>query len=241
MSPGTFSEPLPVPIPGDSFLMGCGRGRDEEKPPHRVWVDEFRMAVFPVRNRDYRPFLEAGGQPPPLRNDPNFDHLDQPVVAVSWFEAAKYCEWLSAVTGRDYRLPTEAEWERAARGGREGALYPWGDEAPHARPEYMKRWGGQVNSTLPVGGGVPNAWGVYELGENVHEWCSDWFDRQYYANSPARNQQGPDTGERRASRGGSWRHHIKFRRCAARSSIPPSFQYADYGFRVVCTGAAEPE
>jgi sulfatase modifying factor 1 len=222
--------------------MGCERGRDEEKPPHRVWVDEFQMAVFPVRNRDYLPFFETNGQgPPPLWNDSNFNHPDQPVVAVNWFEAVKYCEWLSGITGRAYRLPTEAEWERAARGGREGALYPWGDEPPHARPEYMKRWGGEVNGTLPVGGGVPNVWGVYELGENVHEWCSDWFDKEYYATSPARNPHGPASGERRASRGGSWRHHIKFSRCASRSSIPPSFKYADYGFRVVLTGAAEPE
>jgi sulfatase modifying factor 1 len=214
--------------------MGCEKGRDEEQPVHRVWVDGFLMAPFPVRNRDYQAFLEATGDaPPPFWNNADFSQPDQPVAGVSWFEAVQYCEWLSNVSGCRYRLPSEAEWERAARGGVEGALYPWGDEPPQPRTEYMRRWGGEVTATLPVGGSKPNLWGVYDLCENVHEWCADWFDRNYYAGSPERNPQGPASGERRASRGGSWRHHIKVSRCAARSSIPPQFQYADYGFRVV--------
>jgi len=86
---------------------------------------------------------------------------------------------------------------------------------------------------LPVGQGTPNPYGVCDLSENVHEWCADWFDRNYYAASPERNPRGPLVGERRASRGGSWRHMIKVSRCAARASIPPVFQYSDYGFRVV--------
>lgn len=114
-----------------------------------------------------------------------------------------------------------------------GALYTWGDEPPHAYAPYLDRWGGEVKGPLPVGG-APNEWGFYELGENVHEWCADWFQKDYYAGSPEKNPRGPATGERRASRGGSWRHHIKVSRCAARSSIPPHFQYADYGFRVAC-------
>jgi formylglycine-generating enzyme required for sulfatase activity len=150
---------------------------------------------------------------------------------VSWFEAAAYCEWLTRRTGRRYRLPSEAEWERAAKGGAD-RLYPWGDELPQDCAEYQRRWGGTVNAPLPVGGGSATAWGIFDLGENVHEWCADWFRKDYYAQSPARNPRGPETGERRASRGGSWRHHIKVSRCAARSSIPPAFQYADYGFRV---------
>jgi formylglycine-generating enzyme required for sulfatase activity len=152
---------------------------------------------------------------------------------VSWFEAVTYCEWLSKACGRRYRLPTEAEWERAARGGAEGALYVWGDDAPSAREAYSRRWGGNVDAPRPVGEELPNAYGVFDIGENVHEWCSDWFAKDYYAASPERNPAGPETGDRRASRGGSWRHQIKVSRCAARSSIPPAFQYADYGFRVV--------
>ena len=227
--------PLCAQVPGGYFLMGCDRGRDEEQPVHRVFVDEFLLSVFPVRNRDYRPFLEATAHPaPPLWNSPEFNQPDQPVAAVSWFEAVKYCEWLSAAAGKHYRLPTEAEWECAARAGIEGALYVWGDEPPDRHPAYARRWGGEVKATRTVGEGEANGWGIYELGENVHEWCADWFQKDYYAISPERNPAGPATGERRASRGGSWRHHVKVSRCAARSSIPPHFQYADYGFRVAC-------
>ena len=226
-----------LPVPAESFLMGCDTGRDEEQPVHRVWVDAFLLGIFPVRNRDYEPFLRATGHPaPPLWNHADFNHPDQPVAAASWFEAVKYCDWLGEISGKHYRLPTEAEWERAARAGREGELYTWGNEPPHEHAEYMRRWGGEVKATLPVGG-APNLWGFYELGENVHEWCADWFQKDYYAVSPEKNPRGPATGERRASRGGSWRHHVKASRCAARSSIPPQFQYADYGFRVACDPA----
>jgi len=226
-----------LPVPAGCFLMGCETGRDEEKPVHRVWVDAFLLGAFPVRNRDYEPFLRATGHAvPPLWSDSGFNHPDQAVAAVSWFEASEYCEWLSSETGSRYRLPTEAEWERAARAGREGELYVWGNESPQENAGYIARWGGDVKATLPVGG-APNAWGFYELGENVHEWCADWFQKDYYAISPENNPRGPATGERRASRGGSWRHHIKASRCAARSSIPPHFQYADYGFRVACDPA----
>ena len=226
-----------LPVPAGSFLMGCDTGRDEEQPVHRVWVDAFLLGVFPVRNRDYEPFLRVTGHPPPpFWNHADFHHPDQPVAAVSWFEAVKYCDWLRGISGKQYRLPTEAEWERAARAGREGELYTWGNEPPHEHAEYMRRWGGEVKATLPVGG-APNLWGFYELGENVHEWCADWFQKDYYAVSPEKNPRGPATGERRASRGGSWRHHVKASRCAARSSIPPQFQCADYGFRVACDPA----
>ena len=227
-------EPWCVRIPAGYFLMGCEKGQDEERPVHRIWVDAFEMAALQVRRRDYACFLEAAGRPPPPHwSDAEFAHPDQPVVAVSWFESVEYCEWLSASAGRRYRLPTEAEWERAARGGADGGLYPWGDDPPHARPQYLRRWGGEVRAPLPVAEDAPNPYGIYDIGENVHEWCADWFHRGYYAKSPKRNPRGPDGGERRASRGGSWRHQIKVSRCGARSSIPPEFQYADYGFRVV--------
>ena len=227
-------EPVCVVVPAGDFLMGCAQGRDEEKPVHRVWVDAFEMAVYQVRNRDFAVFMEATVHPPPPNwGQPDFDHPDFPVVSVSWVEAQKYCQWLSHAAGRSYRLPTEAEWERAARGGRENRLYPWGDEPPQARADYQRRWGGEVRGPLPVGQGEANPYGIFDLCENVHEWCADWYLADYYTHSPQRNPRGPDDGERRASRGGSWRHHIKVSRLAARSSIPPAFQYADYGFRVV--------
>ncbi len=214
--------------------MGCEQGREEERPAHRVSVRALEMAVFQVRNRDFAAFMQATRHPaPPNWNQSDFDNSEFPVVSVSWFEAQKYCQWLSDAAGRHYRLPTEAEWERAARGGEEGRLYSWGDDEPQARPDYRERWGGEVRGPLPVGRGEPNAFGIYDLCENVHEWCADWYQADYYARSPQQNPAGPASGERRASRGGSWRHHIKVSRVAARSSIPPAFQYADYGFRVV--------
>jgi formylglycine-generating enzyme required for sulfatase activity len=98
-------------------------------------------------------------------------------------------------------------------------------------PDYEKRW---KKGPEPVAQYAANAFGLYDICENVHEWCSDWYKAGYYAESPERNPTGPDRGDRRASRGGSWRHHIKAARCASRSSIPPEFHYADYGFRVAC-------
>jgi formylglycine-generating enzyme required for sulfatase activity len=223
-------EPALVRIPAGWFLMGCESGQDNEKPVHRVWVDEFFLAARQVTNAEYERFLRATGTAsPPFWNQPEFAHPQQPVVGVSWFEAVRYCEWLSGCTAKQYRLPSEAEWERAARGGKEGALYPWGDEPPQSLPGYAARW---QSGPEPVGGGEPNAFGLFNMCDNVHEWCSDWYDAAYYGASSERNPSGPERGERRASRGGSWRHHIKVSRCAARSSIPPEFQYADYGFRV---------
>jgi formylglycine-generating enzyme len=225
-------EPLRVPIAAGWFSMGSEMGQSVEGPVHRVWVDPFEMAATQVTVAEYSRFLEAlGSVPPPFWGDREFSHPEQPVVAVSWFDANAYCEWLSAMTGSSYRLPTEAEWERAARGGVEGMLFPWGNDPPESRPGYQDRW-----KTGPerVGQSLPNAYGLFEMCENVHEWCSDWFAADYYAVSPERNPQGPEEGTRKASRGGSWRHQIKMSRCSARSSIPPEFKYADYGFRVVC-------
>jgi formylglycine-generating enzyme required for sulfatase activity len=227
-----YLEPDLVAISGGAFLMGSETGQENERPVHPVWVDTFALASCQVTNAEYEFFLnDTGTRPPPFWTDPNFNQPQQPVVAVSWFDAARYCEWLSAVSAKGYRLPSEAEWERAARGGFEGRLFPWGDEPPSSREGYSLRW---QTGPEPVGRSLPNVFGLYEMCENVHEWSSDWFQADYYALSPERNPRGPATGIRKASRGGSWRHHIKIARCATRSSIPPEYQYADYGFRLAC-------
>lgn len=224
--------PEMVLIPEGAFLMGSETGPDNEKPVHQVWADSFMIGKFPVTNREHRVFVEETAIPEPLFwLDEMFSHLDQPVVGTSWYEAMAYCEWLSKHTGKHFRLPTEAEWERAARGRLGGKLYPWGDEHPSERP--FPGYDLQTGGPERVGQYEPNGFGLYDIAEGVHEWCGDFYDPHYYEYSPGRNPQGPSSGKRRVSRGGSWRHRIKFSRCAARSSLNPSYQYSDYGFRLV--------
>jgi len=228
--------PALVRVPEGWFLMGSNSGQDCERPVHRVWIDAFLFAATQVTNAQYACFLRAASAlPPPFWQDPNFNHPEQPVAGVCWFEAVRYCEWLSSQTARAFRLPSEAEWERAARGGLEQKQFPWGDEPPQSLPNYATRWHAGPE---PAARYAPNAFGLYDICDNVHEWCSDWYDPNYYAVSPERNPRGPERSpaepQRKASRGGSWRHHIKVARCSARSSIPPHFQYVDYGFRVAC-------
>ena len=225
-------EPLLVSVPAAWFLMGSDSGQDCERPVHRVWIDAFLVAATQVTNSEYEHFVRAAAwEPPPFWQDPSFNQPHQPVTGVSWFDADRYCQWLSSQTGRAYRLPTEAEWERAARGDFEQQEYPWGNEPPQSFPDYAARW---QNGPEPVARYAPNSFGLYNICDNVHEWCSDWYDANYYATSPERNPRGPAQGQRKSSRGGSWRHHVKVSRCSARSSIPPDFHYADYGFRVAC-------
>ena len=212
--------------------MGQDDGRDEERPVHRVCVSPFALGQTQVTNAQYDCFCQATTRfPTKFRRQDGFDKPDQPVVGVSWFDALAYCEWLSTMTESRFRLPTEAEWEWAARGGLERCLYPWGDHAVTERENYHSRW--RIGPE-PVATAAPNGYRLFDMCENVHEWCSDWYDRDYYAVSPPDDPKGQSEGTRRASRGGSWRHHIKISRCAARSSIPPAFEYADYGFRVAC-------
>jgi formylglycine-generating enzyme len=226
--------PEVVLIPAGSFLMGSDQGQENELPVHHVWIDAFAIGKFPVTNREYKIYVEGKAAPaPPFWTEPMFAHPEKPVVGVTWDDATAYCQWLSERLGQAFRLPTEAEWERAARGEREGALYPWGDEPPWERP--YPGFDGETGGPQRVGVGEPNGFGLYDMSEGVHEWCSDYFDYHYYRYAPENNPQGPASGQRRASRGGSWRHRIKFSRCATRSSLPPAFKYADYGFRIALT------
>jgi len=224
-----------ITIPEGWFWMGAAdnvgqrSGQDDERPRHRVWVDAFKLARFQVTNGEYAEFLAETQRPASKYwGRPEFGDPRQPVVAVNWHDAVAYCNWL----GADFRLPTEAEWERAARGGLERAEYPWGEDPPTSRPDYAKRW---RNSPEAIGTSPANGYGLDAMGENIHEWCLDSYDAGYYARSPEHNPCCQDDTGRRASRGGSWRHQIKIARCSARSSIPPEFQYADYGFRVAAT------
>jgi formylglycine-generating enzyme len=217
-------------VPAGAFLMGSDQGQDDERPVHEVYVDAFLMAIFPVTRAEYERFVEATAHPRPRDWDrPAFTAVDLPVVGVSWADAAAFCDWWTR-SGDAVRLPTEAEWERAARGDRVGEAYPWGDTIPSWIPD---RGRGPLEGPWPVTLGEPNRFGLFGIAANVHEWCADWHDRDYYCSSPARNPRGPLTGLRRASRGGSWRHAVTISRSAARSKLDPSFRYTDYGFRVV--------
>ncbi len=175
----------------------------------------FQLGRTAVTNAEYAPLVEAGRAPaPPWWRDPAYHAPDQPVVGVTWFEACDYAAWLSELTGGRWRLPTEAEWERGARGGLVGAATAWGDRLPDGEvPE------GPLAGPWRVGRGTPNGFGLFDMGTIVHEWCLDWHD--------------PELATRRVSCGGSWRHHVRWSPPSARSSLPPGFRYADYGFRVL--------
>jgi sulfatase modifying factor 1 len=206
--------------------MGSVEGQEDEAPVHVVSVDAFDMAVGPVTRSEYGRFIEATHHPAPREwLSPEFGPLDLPVVGVSWDDARAYCEWEGAS-----RLPTEAEWEWAARGGREGERYPSGETIPPWIPDGGR---GPLRAPWPVTLGEPNGYGLMGIAANVHEWCADWYASDYYAVSPSDNPRGPASGVRRASRGGSWRHAVTISRTAARSRLDPSFRYTDYGFRIV--------
>lgn len=234
---GTSDRRMPlaidlVEIPAGEFLMGCETGRADENPVHPVYVDAFAMGSTAVTNQQYRLFAEATGEAlPQVVSDACFNDPSQPVVAVTWFKAVAYCSWLSQETGHSFRLPTEAEWEWAIRDGREKALYAWGDDPPETLERYRTGW--QELGPHRVALSSPNRLGLYDLGDNVHEWCFDWYDPAYYHRAPRSNPVNLDATARRASRGGAWRHQVKVSRCAARSSLSPGFAYTDYGFRVV--------
>ena len=226
-----------VLIPTGWFWMGSDYNYHWERPRHHVWLDAFEIARKSVTRREYAAFLKDTSYPEPAGwNDPNFTAADQPVVGVSWFAAISYCEWLSKLRGETLRLPTEAEWEKSCRGGLEGAEYAWGDQPPTEIDYFKESWHGPK----PVGQWLPNGFGLFNIGDNVHEWCMDWYKEDYYPSSPERNPTGPDAGTRRVSRGGSWRHQIKASRAAHRSSLPPAYQYTDYGFRVCRVRNVEP-
>jgi formylglycine-generating enzyme required for sulfatase activity len=209
--------------------MGGERGRPDERPVHLVELAGYRLGQVPVTRAQYAPFLEAtGAESPPWWSHPDFCDPDQPVVGITWFEATRYAEWLTGLTGRRWRLPSEAEWERAARGGRDGAPTAWGESVPPGEiPE------GRLDGPWPVGRGRANGFALLDIGTIVHEWCLDWYRRDYYASAPLRDPRGPASGQRRSSRGGSWRHHVRWSSPSARSSLPPGFRYSDYGFRVL--------
>ncbi|MBZ5590202.1 MAG: SUMF1/EgtB/PvdO family nonheme iron enzyme [Acidobacteriia bacterium] len=221
-----------VKIPAGTFEMGCVTGdtecSDDEKPRHAVTMSTpFLMMIMPVTIAQYRRFAKATGRQ--MRSSPPFEQGDDhPIENVTWTDAVAYCGWAGG------RLPTEAEWEYAARGSREGLKYPWGDSISHDNANFKgtggrDRWG----YTSPVGSFEANGFGLFDMVGNVWEWCADLWGDKYYANSPATDPQGPSSGSSRVLRGGSWEFGPGSLRISVRGWIGPSGGVDSGGFRCV--------
>lgn len=233
-----------IPIPGGEFEMG-GEGDEDEKPRHKVWVADFRMAKYPVTNGQYADFVAATGHPPPphWRGSTPPPHLrTRPVVNVSWRDAQAYCSWLSQERGEAVRLPSEAEWEKAARGS-DGREFPWGNTFDRNRAN-MRDTG--IGDTSPVGifpDGV-SPYGCYDMAGNVWEWTrslwgKDWEKPSFkYPYNPEDGREDEAAGDdvTRVVRGGSWHNSVINVRCAVRHWYGPNDRYDYYGFRVSSPG-----
>jgi formylglycine-generating enzyme required for sulfatase activity len=219
-----------VLVPGGEFTMGSPAGDADEQPAHRVLVDSFFMDKYEVTVRQYGVFLqEAGGDRPSEWKTMNKTaNQNRPVMGVDWADAVRYCKWAGK------RLPTEAEWEKAAR-GTDGRLYPWGNDPPTSLHANFGKTGSNDHGSLaPVGtlehGKSP--YGIYDMAGNVWEWVSDWYDDAYYKNSPPQNPVGPSMGGFKVIRGGSWASGPRNLRSADRYWDPPSFRSLYFpGFR----------
>lgn len=229
------SSPM-VFIPGGEFAMGSDRGQDDEQPVHRVSVKAFYLDAQEVTVSRYAEFLASQKPDLPFKwnEATSGSHENKPVVGVNWYDARDYCRSVGK------RLPTEAEWELAAR-GTEGRMYPWGDTHPtkgHANAGRTK-WHG-YDTLTNVGqfelGKTPN--GVYDLAGNLWEWVADWYDATYYQFSPRENPSGPSAGPLRALRGGAWNNDAKSIRSANRAGYAPDARRNDVGFR--CAKDAPP-
>lgn len=208
-------------VQGGDFIMGDDSGELDERPVHRVFIDAFYIDEHEVTVRQYEKYLNATGRTKPLYWQPEYDNPNDPVVGVSWQDAADYARWA------DKRLPTEAEWEYAARGGNLKQKYPWGDKVDPSYANYNSF------GLLPVKSLKPNTFGIYDMIGNVWEWCSDWYDGNYYAASSQKNPTGPVSGTHKVLRGGAWYCDEREVRVANRYYALPDAHSFNIGFRCV--------
>jgi serine/threonine-protein kinase len=223
-------------VPAGEFSMGSEDGGVDERPVHPVYLDAFYMDKYEVTNAMYAACAAAGACTPP-HDTSSYSHAsyygnaafdNYPVIRVDWNQAKTYCEWRGA------RLPTEAEWEKAAR-GTDGRTYPWGNNAPTCSPANFHGYGKSdcIGDIVEVGSypdGV-SPYGIYDLAGNVWEWVADWYNEHYYAHSPSRNPSGPESGKYRVLRGGSWHSYEYLLRASYRYRAAPDFWAFNIGFR----------
>ena len=217
-----------VYVAGGTFTMGCTNEQGDdcwgvEKPAHSVTLSGFYMGKYEVTQAQWKAVM--GSNPSHNKGD------NLPVENVSWDDVQAFIRKLNQLTGKRYRLPTEAEWEYAARGGNQsrGYKYAGGNNIDEVA------WydGNSGERTHPVGKKRPNELGLYDMSGNVWEWCSDWYDEDYYGNSPQNNPQGPASGSYRVLRGGSWSDYAIYCRSAYRYGYTPDSRSGSIGFRLV--------
>jgi formylglycine-generating enzyme required for sulfatase activity len=238
-----------IAIPAGEFTMGSSPSEEGrftcEGPLHQVYLDSYYIAEKEVTVRDWKKFVNDTHYPWDkwsllVTYAPGDSY---PILFVTWGDAQAFCRWLSKKEGKVYRLPTEAQWEKAARGGLKGTRYPWGDHAPDGTqcnfadhntdfPWSDHNVNDGYDYTAPVGTYPPNGYGLYDMAGNAWEWCEDWFDWNYYSSSPRKNPTGPPYGLDRVIRGGSWCNDATIIRCAFRGFILPDVPSHPRGFRV---------
>lgn len=229
-----------VYVQGGTFQMGSNDGESEEKPVHTVTVSDFYMGKYEVTQKQWRDIM--GTNPSHNKNCDNC-----PVEIVSWNDIQEFLKKLNAKTGKNYRLPTEAEWEYAARGGNKSNGNKWaGTNTESSLYRYANfadkntdfSWSTKTQddghkNTAPVGSYQPNELGIYDMSGNVWEWCSDRYDSHYYKNSPQYNPKGASSSTYRVLRGGSWDGEPNHCRVAYRLSTTPTYRDSSIGFRLV--------
>jgi formylglycine-generating enzyme required for sulfatase activity len=213
-----------VIVPAGEFWMGSDSGDADESPTHLVYLDEFYIDLYEVTNAAYQVCVLNGvcGEPQDSSyySDPAW--AAHPVVYIDWYAAESYCEWRGA------RLPSESEWEKAAR-GTDQRTFPWGEGIDGSYANYN----GELGGTTPVGsyGFGASAYGLYDMAGNVWEWVLDWYSNTYYQESPASNPFGPESGDGPVLRGGSFPDGAEFLRASYRLYKEPTFNNSDVGFR----------
>jgi serine/threonine-protein kinase len=227
-----------VRIPSGRFEMG-GSGEYDGKPAHGVRLSSFWLAETPVTNRQYGLFLEQNkSDEPGYWRDERFSDPEQPVVGVSWHDAVRFCEWLSEQGGGGFRLPSEAQWEYAAR-GTDGRIYPWGDEEPDDKRACFATGKPAAVGSFPGGRGP---FGTLDQAGNVWEWCLDVWDEKAYekraGSEPVDLLVTKGDEQRRVLRGGAWSDAAVALRAAVRLWLPASYRDVDVGFRVLAAPAS---